>query len=43
MPKVPPMIRNAAFYLYPTVEDAERGSNFGGTGFLVGELSENGT
>jgi hypothetical protein len=36
MPKVPPMIRNGAFYLYPTAEDARKGSNFGGTGFLVG-------
>jgi hypothetical protein len=35
MPRIPAMIRNAAFYLYPTEEDAKRGSNFGGTGFLI--------
>jgi hypothetical protein len=40
MPKVPAMIRNAAFYLYPSVEDAKRGTNFGGTGFLIGEPSK---
>ena len=33
MPKIPAMIRNAAFYLYLSVEDAEKGANFGGTGF----------
>jgi hypothetical protein len=35
MPKIPAMIRNAAFYLYPTSDDADRGRNFGGTGFLI--------
>jgi hypothetical protein len=29
------MIRNAAFYLYPSKEDALKGTNFGGTGFAV--------
>jgi hypothetical protein len=40
MPKVPAMIRNAAFYLYPSVEAAKKGENFGGTGFLIGEPSK---
>ncbi len=40
MPKVPAMIRNAAFYLYPSVEAAKKGENFGGTGFLIGEPSQ---
>jgi hypothetical protein len=40
MPKVPAMIRNAAFYLYPSVEDAKKGKNFGGTGFIIGEPSK---
>lgn len=35
MPKVPANIKNTAFYLYPTKEDAKRGTNFGGTGFAV--------
>jgi hypothetical protein len=35
MPKVPGNIKNTAFYLFPTVEDAKRGTNFGGTGFAV--------
>ena len=35
MPKIPANIKNAAFYLFPTKEDAEKGSNFGGTGFIV--------
>jgi hypothetical protein len=35
MPKVPANIKDSAFYLFPTVEDAKRGSNFGGTGFAV--------
>ncbi|MGA7073480.1 S1 family peptidase [Bradyrhizobium sp.] len=34
------MIRNAAFYLYPSVEAAKKGENFGGTGFLIGEPSK---
>jgi hypothetical protein len=40
MPKIPAMIRNAAFYLYPTKEDAKHGTNFGGTGFLIGVPSK---
>lgn len=35
MPKIPQNARNAAFYLYPSKADAEKGENFGGTGFLV--------
>lgn len=35
MPRVPTLVRNAAFYLYPSVKDAEKGTNFGGTGFLI--------
>jgi hypothetical protein len=35
MPRVPALVRNAAFYLYPSKADAERGRNFGGTGFLI--------
>jgi hypothetical protein len=35
MPKIPASTKNAAFYLYPTVEDARKGTNFGGSGFLV--------
>jgi hypothetical protein len=35
MPKVPANIKNTAFYLFPTKEDAKRGTNFGGTGFAV--------
>jgi hypothetical protein len=35
MPKIPSNIKNTAFYLFPTKEDATRGSNFGGTGFVV--------
>jgi hypothetical protein len=34
------MIRNAAFYLYPTVEDAKKGRNVGGTGFFIGVPSK---
>jgi len=40
MPYVPPEIRNAAFYLYPTVEHARKGSNFGGSGFVIGMPSK---
>jgi hypothetical protein len=40
MPKVSPSFRNAAVYLFPTVEDANEGRNFGGTGFLMGVPSE---
>jgi hypothetical protein len=35
MTKIPTILKNAAFYLFPTEEDAKRGSNFGGTGFVV--------
>jgi hypothetical protein len=40
MPKIPAMIRNAAFYLYPDGDAAEQGKNFGGTGFLIGVPSK---
>jgi hypothetical protein len=35
MPRVPSLVCNAAFYLYPSVKDAKAGGNFGGTGFLI--------
>jgi len=35
MPKIPSVIQNSAFYLFPTVQDAEHGSNFEGTGFII--------
>lgn len=35
MPRIPAMIRNAAFYLYPSKKDALKGENFGGTGFAI--------
>lgn len=35
MPKVPPAAIATVFYLYPSVEAAERGVNAGGTGTLV--------
>lgn len=34
MPRVAPEVLNCVFYLYPTVEDARRGENAGGTGFF---------
>lgn len=40
MPKIPPQILKCTFYLYPTADDAERGQNCGGTGFLVGVPSK---
>ena len=36
MPKNPPSILNAVFYLFETAEDAKDGKNPGGTGFIVG-------
>src|SRR5579864_4573704 len=36
MPRIPPQILNSTVYLYPSREDAEAGSPFGGTGFIVG-------
>ncbi len=35
MPKIPQNVLNTTFYLYPSRGDAEEGTNFGGTGFLV--------
>ena len=35
MPRIPPKFLNGAVYLYKTREDAEVGSNKGGTGFIV--------
>lgn len=34
MPTISPDVPNCVFYLYPTVEDAKRGVNVGGTGFF---------
>jgi hypothetical protein len=36
MPKLPQTILNGVVYLYPSKEAAEKGTDFGGTGFLVG-------
>jgi hypothetical protein len=36
MPYVDPRLRNCAIYLYPSVQMAQDGANFGGTGFVVG-------
>lgn len=35
MPRIPPTTLNCVFYLYHSVEDAEAGRDFGGTGFFV--------
>jgi hypothetical protein len=35
MPRVPEEVLDNVFYLYPSVEDAKAGKNFGGTGFFV--------
>jgi hypothetical protein len=35
MPKLAPELLNSIFYLYRTVDDAKRGVNPGGTGFLI--------
>jgi hypothetical protein len=35
MPRVPDKMLDCVFYLYPTVDDAQRGEYAGGTGFLV--------
>jgi hypothetical protein len=35
MPRIPPQVLYSTFYLYPSVEHAENGANFGGTGFFV--------
>src|SRR5208282_6358062 len=35
MPKIPRRALDCTFYLYKSREDAEKGVNFGGTGFLV--------
>src|SRR5687768_2114902 len=41
MPRIPPKFLNSVFYLYKSEDDAERGEDFGGTGFLVGVPSRN--
>jgi hypothetical protein len=35
MPRIPPAVLDSVVYLYPTIEDAKAGKNFGGSGFLV--------
>jgi hypothetical protein len=40
MPRVPQAVRNSAFYLFGSAEDAERGDNSGGSGFIVAVPSE---
>src|SRR4051812_11165692 len=35
MPKIPHRILNSTVYLYPSRDDAERGTAFGGTGFIL--------
>jgi hypothetical protein len=40
MPKIPETILKHVFYLYKSYEDAEKGSEYGGTGFLVAIPSE---
>ena len=34
MPKIPPQVLNAVFYLYRTADDAKAGRDPGGTGFI---------
>ena len=36
MPRIPDQIADAVFYLYPTREAAEKGEQFGGSGFFYG-------
>lgn len=40
MPKIPQDALRVAFYLYPSVESAQTGGEFGGTGFFVSVPSE---
>jgi hypothetical protein len=40
MPLIPPRLLITTFYLYPTREDAEKGTKYGGTGFLLGVESK---
>lgn len=40
MPKLGKKILKSVFYLYKNRQDAEKGENFGGTGFIVGIESE---
>lgn len=35
MPRIPDIVLNTVFFLYPTKEAAEKGENFGGSGFIV--------
>ena len=37
MPVLPKQILNCVIYFYPSVEAAQQGKKFGGTGFLVGK------
>jgi len=41
MPKIPTEILESVFYLYRHKEDAEKGSEYGGTGFFISLPSEN--
>jgi hypothetical protein len=40
MPRIPTEILGSVFYLYKTREDAELGSDYGGTGFFIGISSK---
>ncbi len=40
MPRIPTEILGSVFYLYKTPEDAESGSEYGGTGFFIGVPSK---
>lgn len=40
MPKIPDKLLDVAFYLYDSVESAQKGENYGGTGFIVALTSE---
>lgn len=42
MPRIPEIILNSTVYLYPDVEDAQCGSEIGGSGFLFGWPSQSG-
>ncbi len=36
MPRIPDRLVDAVIYLYPSVDDAQRGTRYGGCGFIVG-------
>jgi hypothetical protein len=40
VPNIPPNLLDCAIYLYETAEDAREGKSVGGTGFLVGYITE---